>query len=95
MGHLNFPLLPNLLINLFIVPYIQAGNGECNCGGKMMKGLCVKPVKGDAVLFWSMVCLPSNANSVHVLRQTFCFFLSERISFLLLFNMLQKTRLCL
>ncbi|CAN4114258.1 unnamed protein product [Withania somnifera] len=24
------------------------------CGGKMIKGLCVKPAKGDAVLFWSM-----------------------------------------
>lgn len=22
----------------------------------MVKGLCVKPLKGDAVLFWSMVC---------------------------------------
>lgn len=34
----------------------QAGEGECSCGGKMVKGLCVKPNKGDAVLFWSMVC---------------------------------------
>lgn len=32
----------------------MAGDGECNCGGKMVKGLCVKPNKGDAVLFWSM-----------------------------------------
>ncbi|KAL3617289.1 Prolyl 4-hydroxylase 1 [Castilleja foliolosa] len=32
----------------------QAGTGECSCGGKMVPGLCVKPVKGDAVLFWSM-----------------------------------------
>ncbi|XP_072960229.1 prolyl 4-hydroxylase 1 isoform X1 [Typha angustifolia] len=32
----------------------MAGNGECSCGGKMVKGLCVKPTKGDAVLFWSM-----------------------------------------
>ncbi|CAN0907843.1 Prolyl 4-hydroxylase 1 [Linum grandiflorum] len=31
-----------------------AGSGECSCGGKVMKGLSVKPVKGDAVLFWSM-----------------------------------------
>ncbi|KAJ0971911.1 hypothetical protein J5N97_019870 [Dioscorea zingiberensis] len=32
----------------------MAGDAECSCGGKMMKGVCVKPVKGDAVLFWSM-----------------------------------------
>ncbi|XP_055832640.1 prolyl 4-hydroxylase 1 [Solanum dulcamara] len=32
----------------------MAGTGECSCGGKMIKGLCVKPTKGDAVLFWSM-----------------------------------------
>ncbi|KAK1682419.1 hypothetical protein QYE76_043267 [Lolium multiflorum] len=32
----------------------QAGDGECSCGGTMLKGLCVKPNKGDAVLFWSM-----------------------------------------
>ncbi|KAG2720945.1 hypothetical protein I3760_02G058100 [Carya illinoinensis] len=31
-----------------------AGSGECSCGGKMVKGLSVKPIKGDAVLFWSM-----------------------------------------
>ncbi|KAM3366894.1 hypothetical protein ACQJBY_015905 [Aegilops geniculata] len=33
----------------------QAGDGgECSCGGRMVRGLCVKPNKGDAVLFWSM-----------------------------------------
>ncbi|WOL01407.1 prolyl 4-hydroxylase 1-like [Canna indica] len=32
----------------------MAGSGECSCGGKMVKGLCVKPNKGDAILFWSM-----------------------------------------
>ncbi|CAN0897866.1 Prolyl 4-hydroxylase 1 [Linum grandiflorum] len=32
----------------------QAGSGECTCGGSVMKGLSVKPVKGAAVLFWSM-----------------------------------------
>ncbi|KAI3987406.1 hypothetical protein MKX01_042410 [Papaver californicum] len=32
----------------------MAGTGECSCGGKMVKGLSVKPNKGDAVLFWSM-----------------------------------------
>ncbi|KAG8375980.1 hypothetical protein BUALT_Bualt09G0015500 [Buddleja alternifolia] len=32
----------------------KAGSGECSCGGKMVRGLCVKPLKGDAVLFWSM-----------------------------------------
>lgn len=34
---------------------IQAGSGECSCGGKVVKGLSVKPIKGNAVLFWSMV----------------------------------------
>ncbi|KAH9305078.1 hypothetical protein KI387_009482, partial [Taxus chinensis] len=38
-GETNFPL---------------AGDMECSCGGKMVKGVCVKPKKGDAVLFWSM-----------------------------------------
>ncbi|XP_019066714.2 prolyl 4-hydroxylase 1 isoform X2 [Solanum lycopersicum] len=32
----------------------MAGTGKCSCGGKMIQGLCVKPTKGDAVLFWSM-----------------------------------------
>ncbi|KAI3968311.1 hypothetical protein MKW92_019106 [Papaver armeniacum] len=32
----------------------MAGTGECSCGGQMVKGLSVKPNKGDAVLFWSM-----------------------------------------
>ncbi|CAN0897869.1 Prolyl 4-hydroxylase 1 [Linum grandiflorum] len=32
----------------------SAGSGECTCGGSVMKGLSVKPVKGAAVLFWSM-----------------------------------------
>lgn len=44
----------------------MAGTGECSCGGKMMKGLSVKPVKGDAVLFWSMgLDGQSDPNSVH------------------------------
>ncbi|KAK4258137.1 hypothetical protein QN277_007626 [Acacia crassicarpa] len=30
------------------------GTGEFNCGGKIVEGLSVKPVKGNAVLFWSM-----------------------------------------
>ncbi|KAL6970856.1 Prolyl 4-hydroxylase 1, variant 3 [Sarracenia purpurea var. burkii] len=34
----------------------MASSGECSCGGKMKKGLSVKPAIGDAVLFWSMVC---------------------------------------
>ncbi|XP_057816020.1 prolyl 4-hydroxylase 1 isoform X2 [Cryptomeria japonica] len=38
-GETNFPL---------------AGDMECSCGGKMVKGVCVKPKKGDAILFWSM-----------------------------------------
>ncbi|KAK3142887.1 hypothetical protein QOZ80_4BG0353330 [Eleusine coracana subsp. coracana] len=44
----------------------RAGEGECSCGGKVVKGLCVKPNKGDAVLFWSMG-LDGNTdpNSIH------------------------------
>lgn len=38
---------------------IQAGSGECSCGGKLVKGLSVKPIKGNAVLFWSMVSVIS------------------------------------
>ncbi|URD93368.1 P4Hc [Musa troglodytarum] len=36
----------------------QVGSGECSCGGSKVKGLCMKPRKGDAILFWSMVCDP-------------------------------------
>uniref|UniRef100_A0A0E0CC69 Fe2OG dioxygenase domain-containing protein n=1 Tax=Oryza meridionalis TaxID=40149 RepID=A0A0E0CC69_9ORYZ len=44
----------------------QAGDGECSCGGKMVKGLCVKPNKGDAVLFWSMgLDGETDSNSIH------------------------------
>uniref|UniRef100_A0A0D9W3K2 Prolyl 4-hydroxylase alpha subunit domain-containing protein n=1 Tax=Leersia perrieri TaxID=77586 RepID=A0A0D9W3K2_9ORYZ len=44
----------------------QAGEGECSCGGKMVKGLCVKPNKGDAVLFWSMgLDGETDPNSIH------------------------------
>ncbi|KAK8488314.1 hypothetical protein V6N11_068441 [Hibiscus sabdariffa] len=32
----------------------KAGTGVCSCGGKIVKGLSIKPIKGDAVLFWSM-----------------------------------------
>ncbi|KAL0456249.1 UNVERIFIED_CONTAM: Prolyl 4-hydroxylase 1 [Sesamum latifolium] len=31
----------------------EVGSGECSCGGKVVKGLCVRPVKGDALLFWN------------------------------------------
>jgi prolyl 4-hydroxylase len=31
-----------------------AGDAECSCGGKRVIGMCVKPKKGDAVLFWSV-----------------------------------------
>ncbi|MBA0765451.1 hypothetical protein Gotri_014647, partial [Gossypium trilobum] len=34
----------------------RAGTGDCSCGGKVVKGMSIKPIKGDAVLFWSMVC---------------------------------------
>ncbi|GLT59558.1 hypothetical protein SLA2020_323700 [Shorea laevis] len=44
----------------------MAGSGECSCGGKTMKGMCVKPIKGDAVLFWSMgLDGQSDPNSIH------------------------------
>ncbi|XP_077229382.1 prolyl 4-hydroxylase 1 isoform X3 [Tasmannia lanceolata] len=44
----------------------MAGDGECSCGGKTVKGMCVKPVKGDAVLFWSMgLDGASDLNSIH------------------------------
>ncbi|KAG2726186.1 hypothetical protein I3843_01G098300 [Carya illinoinensis] len=44
----------------------MAGSGECSCGGKMVKGLSVKPNKGDAVLFWSMgLDGESDPNSIH------------------------------
>ncbi|XP_071686300.1 prolyl 4-hydroxylase 1 [Rutidosis leptorrhynchoides] len=44
----------------------KAVSGECSCGGKMVKGLCVKPNKGDAVLFWSMgLDGESDPDSIH------------------------------
>ncbi|KVI04079.1 prolyl 4-hydroxylase 1 isoform X1 [Cynara cardunculus var. scolymus] len=44
----------------------MAGSDECSCGGKMVKGLCVKPNKGDAVLFWSMgLDGKSDPDSIH------------------------------
>ncbi|KAJ7957337.1 prolyl 4-hydroxylase 1 [Quillaja saponaria] len=44
----------------------MAGSGECNCGGKIVRGLSVKPIKGNAVLFWSMgLDGQSDPNSVH------------------------------
>ncbi|GJP52553.1 hypothetical protein CLOM_g11655 [Closterium sp. NIES-68] len=29
------------------------GSSKCECGGELKEGICVHPVKGDAVLFWS------------------------------------------
>ncbi|XP_031113594.1 prolyl 4-hydroxylase 1 [Ipomoea triloba] len=44
----------------------MAGSNECSCGGKTVKGLCVKPTKGSAVLFWSMgLDGESDPNSLH------------------------------
>ncbi|KAG7029070.1 Prolyl 4-hydroxylase 1 [Cucurbita argyrosperma subsp. argyrosperma] len=44
----------------------KAGSGMCSCGGKTVPGLSVKPVKGDAVLFWSMgLDGQSDPNSIH------------------------------
>lgn len=42
---------------LLVCNAFQAGSGECSCGGKLSKGTCVKPIKGNAVLFWSMVSI--------------------------------------
>ncbi|KAK8515958.1 hypothetical protein V6N12_066796 [Hibiscus sabdariffa] len=39
----------------------KAGTGVCSCGGKIVKGLSIKPIKGDAVLFWSMFSLFTNS----------------------------------
>ncbi|CAI5502068.1 unnamed protein product, partial [Closterium sp. Naga37s-1] len=30
------------------------GSSKCECGGEMKEGICVRPVKGDAVLFWNV-----------------------------------------
>ncbi|XP_018678679.2 prolyl 4-hydroxylase 1 isoform X5 [Musa acuminata AAA Group] len=44
----------------------QAGSGECSCGGNKVKGLCMKPRKGNAILFWSMgLDGQSDPNSLH------------------------------
>ncbi|KAF7837098.1 prolyl 4-hydroxylase 1 [Senna tora] len=44
----------------------MAGSGDCICGGKTVKGLSIKPIKGNAVLFWSMgLDGQSNPASVH------------------------------
>ncbi|XP_058762993.1 probable prolyl 4-hydroxylase 8 [Vicia villosa] len=44
----------------------MAGSDECSCGGKMSKGICVKPIKGNSVLFWSMgLDGKSDPESVH------------------------------
>ncbi|KAI3907235.1 hypothetical protein MKW92_025239 [Papaver armeniacum] len=32
----------------------KAGKGKCSCAGKMLKGSSIKPIKGDAVLFWNV-----------------------------------------
>ncbi|KAI3859975.1 hypothetical protein MKX03_008518 [Papaver bracteatum] len=32
----------------------DAGIGKCSYAGKMLKGASVKPIKGDAVLFWNV-----------------------------------------
>ncbi len=34
---------------------LQVGDKECSCGGEMKRGICVKPKRGDAILFWSVV----------------------------------------
>ncbi|KAH9562149.1 hypothetical protein CY35_05G057200 [Sphagnum magellanicum] len=32
----------------------SVGDKECSCGGEMKRGICVKPKRGDAILFWSV-----------------------------------------
>ncbi|KAJ6941292.1 hypothetical protein NC651_007161 [Populus alba x Populus x berolinensis] len=44
----------------------MAGSSKCSCGGKVVDGLCVKPIKGNAVLFWSMgLDGQSDPSSIH------------------------------
>ncbi|KAH8517795.1 hypothetical protein H0E87_005640 [Populus deltoides] len=44
----------------------MAGSGKCSCGGKVVDGLSVKPIKGNAVLFWSMgLDGQSDPSSIH------------------------------
>ncbi|KAK9684174.1 hypothetical protein RND81_10G191700 [Saponaria officinalis] len=44
----------------------MAGSGQCSCGKKTVTGMSVKPIKGNAVLFWSMgLDGKSDPNSVH------------------------------
>ncbi|KAI3987699.1 hypothetical protein MKX01_028433, partial [Papaver californicum] len=44
----------------------KARTGKCSCAGKMLKGSFVKPIKEDAVLFWSMgLDGKEDPNSVH------------------------------
>lgn len=43
------------LLCLVALVSLQAGSGKCKCGDREVKGLCVRPQKGDAVLFWSAV----------------------------------------
>ncbi|XP_074287086.1 prolyl 4-hydroxylase 1 isoform X2 [Silene latifolia] len=44
----------------------MAGSGQCSCGKKTVTGMSVKPIKGNAVLFWSMgLDGNSDPNSVH------------------------------
>jgi prolyl 4-hydroxylase len=32
----------------------SVGDKVCSCGGEMKRGICVKPKRGDAILFWSV-----------------------------------------
>ncbi|KAB5569667.1 hypothetical protein DKX38_003460 [Salix brachista] len=44
----------------------MAGSGKCSCGGKVVDGLSVEPIKGNAVLFWSMgLDGQSDPSSIH------------------------------
>ena len=35
-----------------IFPYV--GSEQCRCGSEMQRGICIKPRKGNAVVFWTM-----------------------------------------
>ncbi|KAJ8493991.1 hypothetical protein OPV22_015712 [Ensete ventricosum] len=53
----------------------NAGSRECTCGGNMVKGICVKPIQEDAVVFRNMVShLSFFFNAIYALHlQNFAF----------------------
>ncbi|KAJ6334168.1 hypothetical protein OIU78_011137 [Salix suchowensis] len=53
-------------LTIAISAFFEAGSGKCSCGGKVVDGMSVKPIKGNAVLFWSMgLDGQSDPSSIH------------------------------